>query len=952
MKKTNTILSLLLLFIAFGSNAQTIFSEDFNGGNSLSNWTMFNVDARTPNTNVAYVTDAWVIREDFDSTGVMDSAATSTSWYTPAGASDDYMVSPAIALTANNVLEWQAKAQDVNFPDGYELRISTTTPTVAGLLANPALFTIANENGVWTNRSIDLGLAGYANQTVYLAWRNISNDMFLLLVDNIKVYKPASLDVGVSAILSPASRCGLSTTTNVTVEITNFGLTPVSNIPVRYVFNSAPPFVIDTFPGTIAPGGTATHTFTTGTVNVGAPGTYTISAYTALANDGNAGNDGITNQQVVNSQKSFPYTENFDALTSQTSGNFSNGWTGTQDGSFTWFANTGGTTSTATGPSSDHTSGSGTYMYTEASSPSAPGNEISLISPCIDLSSNPTGIAMDFYYHMFGADIQTLFVEVDNNGTWVTVDSIVGQQQSASSDPWLLRSVNLSAYTSLSELRVRFRTVRGASFNGDVAIDDVVFYTPAPNDAELQSVNLPATAQVGSAVTISGTIRNAGSASMTSLQVNWSENGGTANTDNLSLSLLSNATTNFTHTVTLTAANAGSFTDIKVWTSNPNGMTDGNTMNDTIDHQIYVNTGASVQRKAVLEEYTTSVCQFCPDGAVVVEQVLAQNPNVIGIGVHSCFGTDAMTNTEASSICSTLGNNSAPTGMVDRTVYPGESSAAFSRNLWQSRANARAAQGAPVGLTITGSYVPGASTASVTVSSSFVDFPLPGNLSLSLAVLEDSVVGPSGSPNGLGQYPNNGWNQVNAYNTQAGHPYFGAGNPIPNYVHRHVLRDILPSTWGDQTVIPNTIALNTPYSRIFTVSIPTTWDYEQLSVVAMVNYAGSGIENYQILNAEQVKLSQLTTGLSEVSSNVNGIELAPNPTADLSKITFNLVRNANVNLTVMDVTGKVVQENNLGTLTKGRQQAIIDASALENGFYFVNLRVGEELITRKISVMH
>ena len=951
MKKTNTILSLLLLFIAYGSNAQTIFSENFNGANPLANWTLINNDGLTPNTNVAFVNNAWVITAD--SANTPDSAVISTSWYTPAGTSDDYMVTPAIALTANNVLEWQAFAPDANFPDGYELRISTTTPTVAGLLANPALFTTTGENSTWTNRSVDLGLAGYSNQTVYLAWRNNSNDMYLLLVDNIKVYKPAALDVGISAILSPATGCGLSTTTNVTVEITNFGLTPVSNIPVRYVFNSAPPFVIDTFPGTIAPGGTAIHTFTTGTVNVGSPGTYTISAFTALTGDGSPGNDGITGQQVVNSTpKNFPYTENFDALASQTSGAFANGWTGTQDGSFRWFSNSGGTNTTNSGPSSDNTSGSGIYMFTEASSPSAPGNEASLISPCIDLSSNPTGIAMDFYYHMFGADIQTLYVEVDNNGSWVTVDSIVGQQQSASSDPWLLRSVNLSAYSSLSELRVRFRTIRGASFNGDVAIDDVSFYTPSPNDAELQSINLPATAQVGTSVTISGTIRNAGSASMTSVQVNWTENGGTTNTDNLTVSLLSNSSTSFTHSMSLTAANAGSFTDIKVWTSNPNGMTDGNTMNDTIDHQIYVNTGASVQRKAVLEEYTTSVCQFCPDGAVVVEQVLAQNPNVIGIGVHSCFGTDAMTNTEASTICSTLGNNSAPTGMVDRIVYPGESSAAFSRTLWQSRANARAAQGAPVGLTITGSYVPGASTASVTVSSSFVDFPLPGNLSLSLAVVEDSVVGPSGSPNGLGQYPNNGWNQVNAYNTQAGHPYFGAGNPIPNYVHRHVLRDILPSTWGDQTVIPNTIALNTPYSRIFTVAIPTTWDYEQLSVVAMVNYAGPGIENYQILNAEQVKLSQLTTGLADIASNVNGIELAPNPTADLSTIKFNLVRNANVNLTVMDVTGKVVQENNLGTLTKGRQQAIVDASALENGFYFVNLRVGEELITRKISVMH
>lgn len=943
MKKNTTILGLLLFFVAFGSQAQSIFSEDFNGGNSLAGWTLFNVDARTPAANVANYTDAWIVIEDFDtiaSTTVIDSAAASTSWYSPAGASDDYMVSPAIVLTAGNKLDWQAKAQDANFRDGYELRISTTTPTVAGLLANPALFTVAAENSVWTDRSVDLALAGYANQTVYLAWRNNSNDMFILLVDNINVFKPAAEDVGVSAILSPVSGCGLGSADSVTVEITNFGLTAVTNIPVRYVFNNAPPLVIDTFRGTIAPGATANFTFTTGTVNVGSQGSYTMTAATLLATDGNNSNDGINGHQIVNSQKSFPYAENFDALAAGASGAFANGWTGIAGGSFTWFSNTGGTGSTNTGPSADHTSGSGTYVYSEASSPSAPGNEASLVSPCIDLSSNPTGIAMDFWYHMFGADIQTLYVEVDN-GTWITVDSIVGAQQNASGDPWAFRSINLSSFSSLSEIRVRFRTIRGASFDGDVAIDDVVFYTPSANDAELQSINVPSSAQVGTTVPISGSIRNAGSSTMTSVQVNWTENGGTVNTDNVTLNLASSASTTFTHSVSLTAANAGSFTDVKVWVSSPSGMVDGNNLNDTLEQQVYVNTGASVQRKVVLEEYTTAVCQFCPDGAVVVEQVLAANANVIGIGVHSCFGTDAMTNTAASTICSTLGNNSAPTGMIDRIVYPGESSAAFSRNLWLARANARSAQGSPVGLTITGSYVPGASTASVTVSSSFVDYPLPGSINVSLAVLEDSVTGTG-----------NGYNQINAYNTQAGHPYFGAGNPVVGYVHRHVLRTILPSTFGDATVIPSTIVLSTPYSRTFTVSIPTTWDYEQISLVAMVNYAGPGISEYQILNAEQVHLDQLTTGLNEVVSNVNGVQLSPNPTSDFSTVQFNLVRNSNVNVTVMDVTGKVVQVQNLGVMSKGKQQAIVDATILENGFYLVSLRVGEEQITRKISVMH
>ena len=152
---------------------------------------------------------------------------------------------------------------------------------------------------------------------------------------------------------------------------------------------------------------------------------------------------------------------------------------------------------------------------------------------------------------------------------------------------------------------------------------------------------------------------------------------------------------------------------------------------------------------------------------MVVEQVLAANPNVIGIGVHSCFGTDAMTNSSSSGLCSTLGNQSAPTAMIDRIIYPGETSAAVGRSTWQARANARSLEGSPVGINMTGTYNAATRAVSVTVAANFVDYTLPGNLNMTLSLLEDSVTG-TGS----------GYNQSNAYNNQAGHQYAGKGNPI------------------------------------------------------------------------------------------------------------------------------------------------------------------------------
>lgn len=183
----NFLLTVVAL-ISFGSTAQIIFSEDFNnfGTNFAANgWTLFNQDGLTPAANVAYVTDAWIVREDFIVQG--DSCAFSTSWYTPAGTSDDWMATPAINLTSNNVLRWEANAPDAAYPDGYEVRISTTTPTIAGFTANPALFSIAAEASTWTPHSVDLQAAGYSNQTVYLAWRNNSTDQFILMIDSVVV---------------------------------------------------------------------------------------------------------------------------------------------------------------------------------------------------------------------------------------------------------------------------------------------------------------------------------------------------------------------------------------------------------------------------------------------------------------------------------------------------------------------------------------------------------------------------------------------------------------------------------------------------------------------------------------------------------------------------------------------------------------------------------------------
>lgn len=171
------------MFLALSARAQ-VFKEDFNSGTALNSWILLDIDGRTPASPVSRFTSAWVLSLD---SSTADSCASSTSWYNPLGQADDWMISPAITLTANNILSWEAEAVDNRYPDGYEVRISTTTADTAGFFAQPPLLVVPAENPFWTQRSINLAANGYANQNVYLAWRNNSDDEYILNVDNIEV---------------------------------------------------------------------------------------------------------------------------------------------------------------------------------------------------------------------------------------------------------------------------------------------------------------------------------------------------------------------------------------------------------------------------------------------------------------------------------------------------------------------------------------------------------------------------------------------------------------------------------------------------------------------------------------------------------------------------------------------------------------------------------------------
>jgi len=178
MKKTFTLLVTILTMVS--AHAQIIFEHDFESGLAP----MINVEKTGFNVapNMAPYANGWTVASPSFGNGT--NVAISTSWFAPPGRADVWLISPKIAIDdERTLLFWSAKAQDQSFRDGYEVRVSRASAATEDF--EDILLTVNQENASFTERS--LSLADYVGDSIHIAWRNNSNDMFLLIVDDITV---------------------------------------------------------------------------------------------------------------------------------------------------------------------------------------------------------------------------------------------------------------------------------------------------------------------------------------------------------------------------------------------------------------------------------------------------------------------------------------------------------------------------------------------------------------------------------------------------------------------------------------------------------------------------------------------------------------------------------------------------------------------------------------------
>jgi len=90
-------------------------------------------------------------------------------------------------------------------------------------------------------------------------------------------------------------------------------------------------------------------------------------------------------------------------------------------------------------------------------------------------------------------------------------------------------------------------------------------------------------------------------------------------------------------------------------------------------------------------------------------------------------------------------------------------------------------------------------------------------------------------------------------------------------------------------------------------------------------------------------------GINEITD--NEVNIFPNPAHANTNISFKLDQQSEVQVEVYSLVGALVYETPLHTQNSGEHTIQINTTSLEEGVYFVNLKINENIITKKITVI-
>ncbi|MEQ1744305.1 MAG: Omp28-related outer membrane protein [Saprospiraceae bacterium] len=559
-------------------------------------------------------------------------------------------------------------------------------------------------------------------------------------------------------------------------------------------------------------------------------------------------------------------------------------------------------------------------------------NEI-LYLPTLDLSGQ-TQLRMlfDLFYFRgtYNGKTESLrFLASDNNGsTWTELVNFTG------GGGWRGPvQVDISAYAGKPAVRFAFRYDDAGDWMWGAMLDNMRIVVPDNIvRASLGGVTagkyidaVPAISTVydkvlpGGEVAVRGTVTNPGFPAITSFDVAVTRGGNTQTVSYTGMNLQLGQSTNF-FVPYPTVAGANTF-DFNVEIKNVNGVGDNDPADNvgTASYSINV-VQPQPNRKVVVEEGTGTWCTWCPRGAVMMDYIAENYPNLaIPIAVHNAQASypDPMQNStyNAGMVGLIAG---FPGGRVEREadIDPLLGNPNFEKALIEHLTQpAQAIVSQNVDLDVAARKV------DVTTSIQFVG-AMSGDLRIAVVYIEDDVKGST-------QY----YNQINAYSGGAQGPMGGfEAMPSPvlaaQMVYNHVGREIVGGFTGAAGSVPATNAAGSVMSYKSTYTVPPTYDINKMHAVSMLINATTN----RIINAEITPIPFVSTSAPTLDVEAVQVSIFPNPVQDEAMLTIKVEETADVQLRVVDALGRVMSERNFANIS-GKQLLPFRADNLPNGMY-------------------
>jgi hypothetical protein len=254
----------------------------------------------------------------------------------------------------------------------------------------------------------------------------------------------------------------------------------------------------------------------------------------------------------------------------------------------------------------------------------------------------------------------------------------------------------------------------------------------------------------------------------------------------------------------------------------------------TEDTDENVDTNAVI-RKVLLEDYTGHRCVNCPTAAVTAMDLKAlYGEKIVVMAVHAGswaipfagtfsydFRSAAGTEYDATFGISTVGN---PNGMVNRKMVA--SSIIIAPTAWGSTIAGIIDLPPDAEIEINNTYNSASKLLNTEIKSEFLN-SMTGLYKLCVLILEDSIVKPQANNNSnLGP------------------------DPITNYMHRHVLRGAINSTWGDSLAIDPTVTGAFITKNYTNYALNPAWDENHCIIIAFIFNAVTN----EIVQVEEKKM--------------------------------------------------------------------------------------------------